>query len=78
MQISLADVTLDDIWKLDLNKLDGWTCVKENTAGDDAIREPEDSDDDGPGGDALHDSDHATALLSGCSDMSRHYMQQIV
>ena len=57
MQISLADVTLDDIWKLDLNKLDGWTCVKENTAGDDAFREPEDSDDDGPGGDGLHDSD---------------------
>lgn len=45
-QISLTDVTLDDIWKLDLNKLDGWTCVKENTAGEDAFRDPEDSSDE--------------------------------
>lgn len=43
-QISLSDVTLDDIWKLDLNKLDGWVCVKENTAGEDAFKDPEDSD----------------------------------
>ena len=39
-------MTLDDIWKLDLNKLDGWACVKENTAGEDAFKDPEDSDDD--------------------------------
>ena len=44
MQISLTDVTLDDIWKLDLNKLDGWTCVKENSAGEDAFRDPDDSE----------------------------------
>lgn len=39
-------MTLDDIWKLDLNKLDGWACVKENTVGEDAFRDPEDSDED--------------------------------
>ena len=34
LQIALDDVTLDDLWSLDLNKLDGWHCVKENTSGD--------------------------------------------
>lgn len=29
----------DDVWSLDLNKLDGWKCVKENTVGEDAFRE---------------------------------------
>jgi hypothetical protein len=32
--VESKDVTLDDIWKLDLIKLDGWTCVKENTVGE--------------------------------------------
>ena len=43
-------MTLDDIWKLDLNKLDGWACVKENTAGEDAFKDPEEDsgDDDAP------------------------------
>lgn len=31
MQITHVDIQLDDIWCLDLNKLDGWRCVKENT-----------------------------------------------
>jgi hypothetical protein len=29
----LEQVTLDDLWKLDLVKLDGWHMVKDNTAG---------------------------------------------
>lgn len=29
----------DDIWSLDLNKLDGWKCVRENTVGEDAFKE---------------------------------------
>ena len=33
LQIELCDLTLDDLWTLDLNKCDGWKCVKENTAG---------------------------------------------
>ena len=28
-----SQVTLDDLWKLDLAKLDGWQMVKDNTAG---------------------------------------------
>jgi hypothetical protein len=40
-QVALNDVTLDDLWSLDLKKLDGWRCVKENTAGEDAFRDDE-------------------------------------
>jgi hypothetical protein len=29
----LVQITLDDLWKLDLVKLDGWQMVKDNTAG---------------------------------------------
>ena len=32
-------VTLDDLWKLDLAKLDGWHMVKDNTAGQDDFKE---------------------------------------
>ena len=42
MQIALDDVSLDDLWALDLNKLDGWRCIKENTTGD--VKESLDSD----------------------------------
>lgn len=31
-------MTLDDIWSLDLIKLNGFRCVKENTAGEDAFK----------------------------------------
>ena len=41
VQVALNDVTLDDLWSLDLKKLDGWRCVKENTAGEDAFRDEE-------------------------------------
>ena len=44
VQIALDDISLDDMWALDLNKLDGWRCVKENTTGD--VKETMDSDDD--------------------------------
>jgi hypothetical protein len=39
LQVALNDVTLDDLWYLDLKKLDGWRCVKENTAGEDVFKE---------------------------------------
>lgn len=29
----------DDLWSLDLNKLDCWRCVKENAVGEEAFRE---------------------------------------
>lgn len=29
----------DDLWSLDLNKLDGWRCVKENTVGEEAFKD---------------------------------------
>ena len=41
-QIALDDISLDDLWALDLNKLDGWRCIKENTTGD--VKESLDSD----------------------------------
>ena len=54
LQIALDDVTLDDIWSLDLNKLDGWTCVKENTSGE--IKESLSSDEDDDSSDSDSDS----------------------
>lgn len=46
MQIALDDISLDDMWSLDLNKLDGWQCIKENTTGDvkDSVMSDESSD----------------------------------
>lgn len=34
LQITSNDISLDDLWALDLSKLDGWCCIKENTSGD--------------------------------------------
>ena len=42
MQITSNDISLDDLWALDLTKLDGWRCIKENTSGD--VKESLDSD----------------------------------
>ena len=42
MQVAHTDVVLDDIWTLDLAKLDGWKCVKENTQGEEAFKEDSD------------------------------------
>jgi len=39
VQIAHTDVTLDDIWSLDLAKLNGWQSVSENTAGEDAFKD---------------------------------------
>ena len=33
VQIAHTDVTLDDVWTLDLAKLDGWHCLAANSAG---------------------------------------------
>ena len=33
---------LDDIWCLDLVKMDGWECVKENTEGEEAFKQESD------------------------------------
>lgn len=46
-QIESTDVPLDDLWMLDLGKLDGWRCIKENSGGEDAFRELEESSDEG-------------------------------
>ena len=55
VQIALDDVSLDDMWTLDLNKLDGWHCVKENTTGD--VKESLTSDEGSDQGSASSDSD---------------------
>lgn len=46
VEIGHTDVVLDDLWCLDLNKLDGWKCMKENSGGDEAFQELSDSDGD--------------------------------
>ncbi|GMH39779.1 hypothetical protein BSKO_07677 [Bryopsis sp. KO-2023] len=37
------EISLDDIWCFDLNKYDGWKCVRENSAGEDAFKEERDA-----------------------------------
>ncbi|KAL0040670.1 hypothetical protein WJX79_001168 [Trebouxia sp. C0005] len=54
VEIALDDVSLDDLWALDLNKLDGWRCIKENTSGD--VKESMDSDGDSDSGHSTNDS----------------------
>jgi hypothetical protein len=46
LQIEHTDINLDDVWSLDLNKLDGWRCVKENSVGEDAFKELSSDDED--------------------------------
>eukprot|EP00890_Picochlorum_soloecismus_P001177 jgi/Picsp_1/205/NSC_00204-R1_protein len=46
VEIGHTDVVLDDIWCLDLNKLDGWKCMKENSSGEEAFRELSDESED--------------------------------
>ena len=46
VEIGHTDVVLDDLWCLDLGKLDGWKCMKENSGGDDAFQELSDSDEE--------------------------------
>ncbi len=55
-QVEHTDVTLDDLWALDLAKLDGWRCVRANTAGEDAFRDGSSGWED-EGGSAESDSD---------------------
>ncbi|KAL3147670.1 hypothetical protein ABBQ32_002423 [Trebouxia sp. C0010 RCD-2024] len=42
VEITSNDIALDDLWALDLAKLDGWRCIKENTSGD--VKDAFDSD----------------------------------
>lgn len=38
VEVGESEVTLDDMWSLDLVKLDGWTLVKENTMGEEVFK----------------------------------------
>lgn len=38
VEVGESEVTLDDMWCLDLVKLDGWTMVKENTMGEEVFK----------------------------------------
>jgi len=42
LQVAHTDVVLDDMWTLDLVKLDGWKCVRENTEGEEPFKEDSD------------------------------------
>mmetsp|Transcript_2540 Transcript_2540/g.7716 ORF Transcript_2540/g.7716 Transcript_2540/m.7716 type:complete len:212 (+) Transcript_2540:138-773(+) len=46
VEIGHTDVTLDDMWCLNLNKLDCWQCMKENSSGEEAFRELSDEEDE--------------------------------
>lgn len=38
MEVGESEVTLDDMWSLDLVKLDGWQLIKENTMGEEVFK----------------------------------------
>lgn len=38
VEIGETEITLDDLWILDLQKMDGWNLVKENTGGDEIFK----------------------------------------
>jgi hypothetical protein len=38
VEVGESEVTLDDMWCLDLVKLDGWSMVKENTMGEEVFK----------------------------------------
>lgn len=51
VEIAHTDVVLDDMWSLDISKMDGWECTAENTTGEDEFEEDqwesgEEEDDD--------------------------------
>mmetsp|Transcript_19719 Transcript_19719/g.59590 ORF Transcript_19719/g.59590 Transcript_19719/m.59590 type:complete len:540 (-) Transcript_19719:140-1759(-) len=56
VELVLNDVTLDDLWRLDLKKLHGWECINDNTAGAEVFEEAqwESASDEN---DAAHSSD---------------------
>lgn len=37
VEVGTKEVTLDDMWALDLAKLDGWQLLKENTSGEEVL-----------------------------------------
>ncbi|KAJ9507167.1 hypothetical protein QJQ45_004829 [Haematococcus lacustris] len=39
IEVKDKEVTLDDMWRLDLSKMDGWDLVKENTVGEDVFKQ---------------------------------------
>ncbi|KAK9823375.1 hypothetical protein WJX72_002326 [[Myrmecia] bisecta] len=47
VEIAHTDITLDDIWCVDLNKLNGWRCIKPHSGGEDAFKDDEWETDDG-------------------------------
>ncbi|KIZ00809.1 Kelch domain-containing protein 4 [Monoraphidium neglectum] len=38
VEVGDKEITLDDMWRLDLQKLDGWTLVQENTVGEEVFK----------------------------------------
>lgn len=38
VEVGESEITLDDMWSLDLVKLDGWQLVKENTVGEEVFK----------------------------------------
>lgn len=39
VEVGDVEVTLDDMWSLDLVKLDGWQLLKENSMGEEVFRD---------------------------------------
>jgi len=61
-----AEITLNDLWSLDLAKMDGWLCLHAGNAPDESVvrEESEDDDESGESG----ESDEETTDESGSSD----------
>jgi hypothetical protein len=59
LQVGAKEITLDDMWALDVQKLDGWQLVRENTVGEEVFKQAAAA---GDGGD---DSDWTDASGEG-------------
>jgi hypothetical protein len=51
VEIGDREVTLDDVWRCDLAKLNGWARVKDNTAGEEDFVEGDEASDGSSSGD---------------------------
>lgn len=39
VEIFDKEITLDDIWCFDLNKYDGWKCIRDNSVGEEVFKD---------------------------------------
>ncbi|KAG2483359.1 hypothetical protein HYH03_017759 [Edaphochlamys debaryana] len=57
VEVGSREVTLDDMWALDVQRLDGWSLVRENTVGEELLKAGSGSDSEWTEGSGSEDED---------------------